>query len=592
MGVERFYSFVKRFPTILGSLLVFGSLTLWSLFSSEKAEQNKAAERLSSLESIDKSPPQPEEAIAASLDPALAQKDPVLGDTSAEILGSVPKALRPLAVVGFDKVTDPSKGTMRRAIVSTGSALGRILLLEYVDANQVVQQAIYSAEHLVVSPSPNEKEDEFDLIMARSGLRLTLPFPESDFFFAQLEVETPLALFGALDSVSAKLQGVAVVELDGAGSGGAMPSDPSYSSQWHHQTIDSESAWDLAQGGPSIVVAVLDTGINGALSEFQGRIVSGYDYVNNDSDPTDDEGHGTAVSGVIAANASNGDLVAGVDWNCKIMPLKVLDSSSFGYYSWWAAGVTFAKNNGARVINLSAGGSGSSSALTRAINGAIGEGVVFVTITHNDSRGTITYPGSLTQAITVGATERNDVKASFSNWGAQIDLVAPGRDIGTVSRFGSLSSWYGTSFAAPQVAGTASLLLSINPDLDQDSIADLLIAGAEDQVGDSRDVAGFDNYYGWGRLNSYHSLVLAQTAPVIEVLPSKDIRLSWQAPSNALSKNPYQLKWSDNLVNWSTVESPSISYDFEANWIDDGSETGTAPSSEEPRFYRIEIDMD
>lgn len=584
---------MKRLPLLLCVLIALGGLGLGLLLQARRMSEPKVLQQTQGQ----KSPSLAKKSDAASTEPMsiitpTIQAHPNIEQekTALELLWRVPQTLRPRAVMGFDEPDNHTDGVIRRAIVATDSTLGKMLILEYKEQDRIVQH-LYSAEHLVVPLGQITHEKRILSTILQGGFNVTKPFPDADFFYALLDVETPSALFDLFDSLSAELKGLADVELDGAGSGGGTPSDPSYSLQWHHLAIDSPDAWDRTQGDDSIIVAVLDTGVNTSLPEFSGRIVSGYDYANNDSNPADDHGHGTAVAGAIAANANNGVLVAGVDWKCKLMPVKVLDSSNWGYYSWWAAGVNYAKNNGARVINLSAGGSGSSSILTGAIDSAINDGVVFVTITQNDGVGLISYPGSLTQAITVGATERNDTKSSFSNWGPQIDIVAPGRDIYTVNRNGNLDWWWGTSFAAPQVSGVAALLLSINPALDQNSVAALLVAGAEDQVGDSLDVAGFDNYYGWGRLNAYNSILLAQTLPNIAVLPNRDIRLTWAASPNAEFKNPYKIKWSSNMIEWNRVDSPQISYGSTAEWIDDGSETDP-PSESFKRFYLIEIGME
>ncbi len=384
-------------------------------------------------------------------------------------------------------------------------------------------------------------------------------------------------------------------EPDYIGSGGGAPvepADPDYDRQWHHRTIESPDAWSMTRGDSSIVVAVLDTGLNPSLAEFSGRTVPGYDFVNNRTYAGDDHGHGTAVSAVIAANANNGELIAGVDWHCQIMPVKVLDSGNQGLYSWWANGIYFAVNNGARVINLSAGGASTSIVLASAITYAISKGVVFVTITHNDGTGTIRFPGRMAEVITVGATDRDDRRSSFSNWGSAIDLVAPGRDIYTITRTGSLISWMGTSFAAPQVTGVASLLLSLRPELNHESVRLLLRAAAEDRTGGSEDTPGFDFYYGAGRLNAADTLALAATR-IDEVSggPDGSVKLRWTMRPNASQKAPFTIEFSDRFDVWEPVNpAPRIVFsDGFATWTDYGSVDRPAPADASRRFYRIRI---
>lgn len=382
-------------------------------------------------------------------------------------------------------------------------------------------------------------------------------------------------------------------EPDRIGEGGGVePDDPDFSSQWHHETIQSADAWSIDRGSEEVIVAVLDTGINGSEVEFEGRLVPGYDFVNNGRVAHDDHGHGTAVAGVIAANADNGHLVAGVDWKCRVMPLKVLDDENRGFYSAWADAIYFAVANGARVINLSAGGHDSGSTLAEAVRFAVDEGVVFVTITHNDGTGTIRFPGRMPETITVGATERDDRVASFSNWGDEIDLVAPGRDIYTVSRSGSLTRWWGTSFSAPQAAGVAALLLAVSPELDNEGVRRLLRAGAEDRVGDSRDRPGFDPHYGWGRLNAYYSVQLAITEiREVERMSDGSIRLRWPAPENAPTKSPFEIQYSDDLDTWHTVSfgsEYSLTGEF-GEWYDAGDEERLHPALAPERFYRVAV---
>ena len=314
---------------------------------------------------------------------------------------------------------------------------------------------------------------------------------------------------------------VAYAEPDYVGHGATtIPNDPEFSSQWQHRNLYCTSpvpadirtveAWDICRGDSNVVLAVLDTGLNTNLLEFSGRTVPGYDFANSDDDPADDHDHGTAVAGTAAATGNNSNQLAGVDWYCRIMPVKVLNSANWGYYSWWADGIEWAVSNGADVINLSAGGSSSDTTLSNAIMDAVSRGVIFITITHNDGSSTIRFPGSMRTCITVGGTTTNDSRATWSNYGPEIDLVAPAENIRVILRDGSLSDWYGTSFAAPLVAGVACLVRALQPDVDQRQMEQLLRATADDQVGDpAEDTLGFDVYHGSGRLNAFQALLRA-----------------------------------------------------------------------------------
>jgi subtilisin family serine protease len=382
---------------------------------------------------------------------------------------------------------------------------------------------------------------------------------------------------------------VEYAEPDGVGTGGSVPNDPSFSSQWHHRnlakppaSIQTTLAWDITQGSTNVIVAILDTGLSSS-AEFTGRLVTGYNFAYTNSNTTDDQGHGTAVAGTVAANANNSTLVAGVDWRCRLMPVKVLDSGNYGLYSWWAQGIDYAVGNGAKVINLSAGGSGSSTTLTRAITNAIAHGVIFVTITHNDGTGVITYPGNLTNCITAGATDAQDRRTSFSNYGPQIDLCAPGTNIYTVSRTGTLQYWWGTSFSAPQVAGVCALLASLRPTISHDEARLLLCAGADDGVGDATDTPGFDNYHGWGRLNAYSSLLLAQTRVDRAGWSNGLFQLSWSSPPNASNKQPYQVEFKSALTDSWTVSTGAAAFAYSTNrtfWSD----TNLTSNA---RYYRV-----
>ena len=291
------------------------------------------------------------------------------------------------------------------------------------------------------------------------------------------------------------------------------------------------------------------------------------------------------VASTLCANAGNGQFGAGVDWQCRLMPVKVLDSNNNGLYSWWAQGINYAVAHGARVINLSSGGSSADNTLSTAIFNAIQKGVIFITITHNDGVGTIRFPGSYSHSITLGATDEGDLKTDFSNWGPQISLVAPGIDIYGEGSSRTLENWHGTSFSAPLASGVCSLMASVRPDLNQTAAFNLLCLGADDQVGDSLDTPGFDTRYGWGRLNAYNSLLLATTRISMVKVSDEAPVLSWTSPPNASFKQPYQVQsapgpggqWSDVTV--------SGRFTYTTN-----STSWTGPAIQAPdgeRFYRV-----
>ncbi len=339
------------------------------------------------------------------------------------------------------------------------------------------------------------------------------------------------------------------VEPDWIGQGGeTIPADPGFADQWHHRnelapaaSIQTPLAWDLTQGSSDVLVAVLDTGL-AESPEFAGRAVPGRNFAYTNDVTLDDNGHGTQVTGLLAANAQNGVLGCGVDWHCRIMPLKVFDSHNKGLYSSWAQAIDYAVSNGCKVINLSGGGTEFSRAVQRSITNAIARGAIFVTAAGNDSATNLSFPGYLREPITVGATDAQDRRASFSNTGAQLDLVAPGMDVVTVGSNGEPAIVRGTSFSTPLVAGVCALLVALRPGLTQTDARLLLCAGAEDEVGGPTDTPGFDVYHGWGRLNAFNSLLLATTR-VDEVRHANGVtELSWRSPANAASKRPFEIE--------------------------------------------------
>jgi hypothetical protein len=313
----------------------------------------------------------------------------------------------------------------------------------------------------------------------------------------------------------AALPAVEIAEPDYIGHGGAVvPDDPRFVEQWaldqaSDADVDAPEAWATTVGG-EVVVAILDSGIDSDHEDLVGKILPGHDFANDDSNPEDDHGHGTNVSSISAANSDNTAGIAGSCWSCPIMPLKVLDENNSGFYSWWADALVWATDNGARIINMSAGGTSASQTLLSAVRYAYDAGVIHVSITHNDNSSTIRYPGRYAETITLGGTNSLDRRAnpfcysaqSGSNYGPEIDVVAPGELILGAAPWGGYDLWCGTSQAAPLVAGLVGLVETLYPSVGREEVRHLLRSGAEDEVGRMvEDTPGFDIYHGWGRVN-------------------------------------------------------------------------------------------
>ncbi|RMF59542.1 MAG: hypothetical protein D6743_16140, partial [Calditrichaeota bacterium] len=314
----------------------------------------------------------------------------------------------------------------------------------------------------------------------------------------------------------------------GADASTIVPNDPQFVNQWGLKNngqafggkagkvgadINIEPAWDVTTGSEDILLAVLDSGIPPATPELSGRLLQGYDYVNDDPDPRDDLGHGTNVVSIAAATGNNGQGVAGVDWHCRILPMKVINSNNFGFFSWWAAALVAAADSGANVINMSLGGTDPSQTLQDGVNFAVAHRAIVVASMMNINSETPFFPAAYDNVIAVGATNNQDQRAvpfcfsstSGSNFGNHIDFVAPGDWIlGLDYRNpNDTNFWCGTSQATPMVSGVITLLLSVNPDLTFDEVYNLLKSGAHDQIGPAaEDTPGWDKFYGWGRIDA------------------------------------------------------------------------------------------
>ncbi|MEZ4660814.1 MAG: S8 family peptidase [Caldilineaceae bacterium] len=265
--------------------------------------------------------------------------------------------------------------------------------------------------------------------------------------------------------------------------------------------VQALDAWDAITGTQDVIIAVLDTGINPEHPEFAGRIIMGYDYINDDADPTDDHGHGSHVSGIAAAALNNGHGAAGICPNCSILAVKVLNENNAG--TWWSAaqGIIYAVDNGARVINLSLGANVPSNTIKSAIDYAQENGVLIVAAAGNSASSNDFYPAAYDGILGISATNSSDELWGLSNHGAFIDVAAPGHLIYGPNKslddeYGGYVYKSGTSMAAPYVTGLAGLLFSQDPSRTATDVADIIMQSADDLGAPGRD----DNF-GHGRIN-------------------------------------------------------------------------------------------
>jgi subtilisin family serine protease len=384
------------------------------------------------------------------------------------------------------------------------------------------------------------------VVRASTSRGFTLMSATPSMFAAHVRGPASMTLPQSVAALSA-LPGVVYVEPLYELAAADVPNDPLYVRQQPYlEAVSAPAAWDIEQGNPSVIVAVLDTGIDVTHPDLQGRIwtnaaeiaangvdddangciddVNGCAYADMvgdacepavHGDVVDDIGHGTFVAGIVAANGSNNAGMVGVARNAMVMPVKMLDCRGSGNSLALAQAILYAAQSGARVINVSLGGPGDSIIVREAVRVATDDyGVLIVAATGNTGEAGITYPARYEQVLAVGAAsaEEPDRRAEFSSHGPEVDVVAVGEGIvgtvpeGSCDRFracidGRYAADDGTSFAAPQVAALAALVVSRRPDLPPRSVHDLIKASADPVPPGDR-----PNWAGAGRINMLHAL--------------------------------------------------------------------------------------
>lgn len=327
-----------------------------------------------------------------------------------------------------------------------------------------------------------------------------------------------------------------------------IPDDSLWPQQYGPAMIQAPDAWDVTTGSNGVIVAVIDSGLDSSHPEFSGRILPGYDFVQKDTVPQDECGHGTHVAGIIAAQGNNSAGIAGLAWETSLLPVRVLNGTCSGSVADVAEALVWAVERGARVINLSLGTASPSTLLENATYYAYRHGAALFAASGNSGSSTVVYPARYDWVMAVGAVDSAAQRASFSNYGTELDLMAPGVSIlsttpygtfyyqtlfGTTSQYGFLS---GTSMAAPHAAGAAALLASQPAFDDPDKIYQALTSTALDL-----DAPGRDDNTGYGLLQLADAL--AFTPGTFPPPPPPAIEYDW-ADSDTCG-NLVQYAWRD-----------------------------------------------
>lgn len=428
-----------------------------------------------------------------------------------------------------------------------------------------------------------------------SGERTQTSPPSLNGIFAQLQVESmtkvfrnakdhlgdiyrlrfgaPVLMFDAIRQV-ADDPNVEWVEPNYISSIFVTPNDPHFSIQWGLSKVQADLAWNISQGDPGVVIAVIDTGVdydhldledniwhnpgeipgNNIDDDMNGYVDDhiGWDFVSvprnaipppdpnedvspPDNNPMDFHGHGTHCAGIASAVTDNNTGVAGTAWSCKIMALragyKTSDGSGSLPDSDSSEALYYAADEGADVISMSWGAIISSNVVSTAIQYALNKGCVLVAAAGNKGQDMKNYPAALPGVIAVAASDQNDKRAWFSNYGLWVDIAAPGKDIySTIYGSGTHNDTYtnmdGTSMSTPFVAGAAALILSENPGLTANAVSSLLLDYADD--------------INWGldgptkRLNTYRPLISASYSITINTPADGE---------NIKGNSPYNITW-------------------------------------------------
>jgi len=406
------------------------------------------------------------------------------------------------------------------------------------------------------------------------GFRPDIPIPQKDFIHQQARVGLkkrigqintdvvkvlPGSTVGETIDRYQNIPGVEYAESNFLAKAFLTPNDPLFGKQWNLKKVLSEDSYDVSQGGFG-PIAIVDTGVDSTHPDLSGLVSEGYNTIDENSNTADDHGHGTHVAGIASAQTDNGSGVASISYASSMLPIKVLGGDGTGTYDDVSEGIIYASDKGARIINLSLGGSSDSKTLKRAVDYALGRGSILVAAAGNNGNDAPVYPAAYSGVLAVSASDQNDHLASFSSYGSNIFTASPGVSITSSVPGGSYKEYSGTSMSAPHVAGLLALALSAKPTLSNSELIEHIKNNAEKVGQYAYDESGWNPYFGYGRISSGKTLqAIDEEDDTVEPTPTPT-PTSTSATSSRLprqAKVPQEYSFSFDVQG--TVETVDVS---------------------------------
>ena len=419
--------------------------------------------------------------------------------------------------------------------------------------------------------------DSYDSLLAFAAARgVSMPFSSKSAGIVTLDSD------GNAESLAlevAELKGVLSVSSEKKVRALMTPNDPDISYQWGLDTVNAFDAWDISQGTREIVVAILDTGIDWEHPDLAANMWTssegyyGYNFIDGNNYPMDDnihgydDGewrpntytyHGTHVAGIVGAVANNAEGMAGLA-QIRLVAVKVMNESGEGTDAMVASGIQWAvEEANADVIVMSLGVDGESTTLRREVNDASQAGVVMVAASGNEGMSVVSYPAAYGSVIAVGAIDSSERRASFSNYGSGLDVMAPGVSIYSTQAGDGYQYLSGTSAAAPHVAGVAALMLSVNPALTPEEVGATINSTA-------RDISqtGYDPTTGWGIVNAFDA---------VEQVSMPRVKIT-DMPEFVEPNSTYSISWMVSGGNPGIIENTTLMWGASVGAIDNPTET-------------------